>query len=229
MYEFDWTDNRKSRGGVSRTVAISVGNRMMSRLSLSLGIVGLAVLCAWPGPASAQSLGDVARLEEARRKAIKAPVKVYTNDSLVQIPGETIPTPPGPAPVAPNPAPAAGTDASGKPLPAAPGAAGTTPDSPAVDVTKTPEYWRKRIGDVRDQRDRNKVYLEALQSRVNALWADFTARDDPAQRSLIVAERQRALNEMERLNKEQQELEKQISAIEEEARRAGVPPGWLRL
>jgi hypothetical protein len=36
------------------------------------------------------------------------------------------------------------------------------------------------------------------------------------------------LNELERLTKDQQDLDKRITAIEEEARRAGVPPGWLR-
>ena len=194
------------------------------RCRVVIGIGLMAVLCAGARPASAQSLGDLARQEEARRKAIKVPVKVYTNDSLVPIPGETIPTPPGPSPVTPKPA----TDPSAKPGAEAPGAAGTTPATPESDPMKTPEYWRKRIGDARDQRDRNKVYLESLQSRINALWADFTARDDPAQRAVIGADRQRALNELERLTKDQQDLDKRITAIEEEARRAGVPPGWLR-
>jgi len=201
---------------------------MIWRIRLVVGISGLAALCAWSGTAHAQSLGDIARLEEARRKAIRADVKVYTNDSLVPIPGETIPTPPGPAPLAPNPMAASGAAAVANAPGGVPAAAEAVSDTPDAGPMKTPEYWRKRIGDARDQRDRNKVYLEALQSRINALWTDFTARDDPAQRALLVAERQRALNEVDRLTKEQQEIEKQIAAIEEEARRAGVPPGWLR-
>jgi len=198
--------------------------RMTWRCRLVIGIGVMAAVCAGARPASGQSLGDLARQEEARRKAIKAPVKVYTNDSLVRIPGETIPTPPGPVPATPGPA----TDRPAKPEADAPTAIGTPPAKPEADPATTPAYWRKRIGDVRDQRDRNKVYLDALQSRINGLWADFTARDDPAQRALIAAERQRALNEQDRLTKEQRELEKQMASIEEEARRAGVPPGWLR-
>ncbi|MCX6537347.1 MAG: hypothetical protein NT151_00225 [Acidobacteria bacterium] len=197
---------------------------MTWRFRLVIGIGVVAALCAGARPASAQSLGDLARQEEARRKAIKAPVKLYTNDSLVQIPGETIPTPPGPVPMVPKPAPNQSASLAADAL----AATGTTPATPEPDPTKTPEYWRKRIGDARDQRDRNRVYLDALQSRINGLWADFTARDDPAQRALIAADRQRALNELDRLTKEQQELEKQLASIEEEARRAGVPPGWLR-
>ncbi len=195
------------------------------RLVIGISVVG--ALCAGARPASAQSLADLARQEEARRKAIKAPVKVYTNDSLVQIPGETIPTPPGPAPALPKPV-ADPSARSATDAPAATGATPGTPATPAPDPTKTPEYWRKRLGDARDQRDRNKVYLESLQSRINALWTDFTARDDPMQRALIAADRQRALNELDRLTKEQEDLERQLAAIEEEARRAGVPPGWVR-
>ena len=201
---------------------------MISRIRLLIGIGGLAALCAWSGTASAQSLVEAARLEEARRKAIRAEVKVYTNDNLVPIPGETIPTPPGPAPLTPKTTSSSGADGLAKTPGGVPAAAGAVSETPDAGLMKTPEYWRKRVGDARDQRDRNKVYLEALQSRINALWTDFTARDDPSQRALLFAERQRALNEVDRLTKEQQEIEKQIVAIEEEARRAGVPPGWLR-
>ena len=70
--------------------------------------------------------------------------------------------------------------------------------------------------------------MEAVQSRINALTTDFYARDDPYQRAQIGLERQKALAELERMKKDQEELEKQIADIEEEARRANVPPGWLR-
>jgi hypothetical protein len=198
---------------------------MTPRWRLVIGIGVVAAICGGARPASAQSLVEAARQEEARRKAVKAPapVKLYTNDSLARIPGETIPTPPGAVSVSPTPA----TDPSARPEADAP-AAGAAAATPAVDPAKTPEFWRKRVGDIRDQLDRNKVYLDSLQSRINGLWTDFTARDDPAQRSVIFEERQRAINELERLTKDQKELEKKLAAVQEEARRAGVPPGWLR-
>ena len=52
--------------------------------------------------------------------------------------------------------------------------------------------------------------------------------DDPAKRSVVERDRQRALGEIERLKKEVAEQTKAIAGIEEEARRAGVPAGWLR-
>jgi hypothetical protein len=93
---------------------------------------------------------------------------------------------------------------------------------------KDEKYWRGRIDDARSQLNRNQLLLDALQSRVNALSTDFVNRDDPAQRALIAEDRQKALAELERTRQEIERLRKLIADIEEEARKAGVPPGWLR-
>jgi hypothetical protein len=76
--------------------------------------------------------------------------------------------------------------------------------------------------------ERSKMFQDALQSRINALKTDFVNRDDPAQRAQLELERQRALAELERVKKEIADQTKAITDIEEEARKAGVPPGWLR-
>jgi uncharacterized membrane protein YccC len=166
--------------------------------------------------AGAQSLADVARQEAARRKDMKAPAKVFTNDNLKAV-----------SPVAP---PAVQAEAGGQPPPdaAAPSEEAQEKAKEAPDPTKDPEYWRKRIADARQARDRNAFLLEAVQSRINALTTDFYARDDPYQRDQIGLERQKTLAEFERMKKHQADLEKAIADIEEEARRANVPPGWLR-
>ena len=67
-----------------------------------------------------------------------------------------------------------------------------------------------------------------LQTRVNGLWADFTARDDPAQRTAIEQQRQAALAELDETRAEADELARAVADLRDEARRAGVPPGWLR-
>jgi hypothetical protein len=195
---------------------------MIKRMVEALLVVG--VFCALALPVHGQTLADVARQEEARRRAIKKPAKIYTNASLRPgSSGDGIPagTAPASAPAEPA-APATEAAPAVKPMPA--GSASVAPAEPA----KGEAYWRKRVTDVRDQRDRNAVYLESLENRINSLWADFTARDDPAQRAVIAQNRQRALDERDRLKKEQLAIEKQIKDIEEEARRANVPPGWLR-
>jgi len=180
-------------------------------------LVAAAAVIASVIAAGAQTLGEVARQEAARRKDVKAPVKVFTNDNLK-----------GVAPVAPQPTP---TDPAAQP--AAAGAAAqpeAAQEKPAetLDPAKDPEYWRKRMTDARQARDRNAFLLEAVQSRINALTTDFYARDDPYQRDQLGLERQKTLAEFERMKKLHAELEKAIVDIEDEARRANVPPGWLR-
>jgi hypothetical protein len=175
-----------------------------------------AAACAVAAPSSGQSLGAVARTEAARRKAVQGPVKVYTNDSLRPVATDPVPMPPG------------------DPGQALPGGAATPPQAapaqepPVPDPLKDPEYWRKRMADARLQRDRNAFLMEAVQSRINALTADFSARDDPYQRAKIGDDRQRAVAELERMKQDQAAIEKQIADIEEEARRANVPAGWIR-
>jgi hypothetical protein len=183
----------------------------------------LALMLAAAAPLGAQSLAEVARQEEARRREIRQPAKVYTNKDLGSVPP---PSTPAPAPVAaPSEKPA---------TPAAPGGKeGVQEPAPAQDakdsgVVKDQKYWSGRMRDLLTQIDRDETYAEALQSRINALTADFTARDDPAQRAVIARDRQRAIEELDRLKLAIQKNRKAIADLEEEARRASVPPGWLR-
>ena len=161
----------------------------------------------------AQSLADVARAEEARRKAIKTTVKVYTNEDL----GRTPTTSPAPA----QPAPAAATAAK-------PGDPAKPAEEKAVDPKTTQAYWKERATTIQQSLSRSKLLLEALQSQVNGLNAEFVNMDDPGQRDLLQARLQRASGEMLRV---QQDIEKQTKAaadLQTEARRANIPPGWVR-
>jgi hypothetical protein len=151
-------------------------------------------------------LAEVARKEQERRKATKDPKKVFTNKDLKSGPQ---------APPPSTEAPAAQAPAEEKPA---------APKEPEKDEA----WWRARITQVRDTLARDEVLVEALQSRVNALSTDFVNRDDPYQRARIGEDRQKAIGEMDRVRAEIQNLKKQIEDIEEEARKAGVPPGWLR-
>jgi hypothetical protein len=129
----------------------------------------------------------------------------------------------------PGPAPAPSPSGVEPPATAAPGAqAPAQPEQPAAGEKRDQAYWKQRIQQARDALQRAQIFAEALQSRINALTTDFTARDDPAQRDLIATDRQKALAELDRVKQEIADHNKAIGAIQDEARRAGVPPGWLR-
>ena len=173
----------------------------------------LAGVLLYPAVAFGQNptLAEIARKEQERRKATKNSDKVLTNKDL----------PPSAA------KPATTTDATTSS--AAADAAAQKPDAkPAGEPEKDEAWWKQRMAQARESVRRNEAFLEALQSRINSLSADFVARDDPYQRAKIGEDRQKALAEMERVQAEIALGKKQIVDIEEEARKASVPPGWLR-
>jgi hypothetical protein len=178
----------------------------------------IACAIAFPAFATAQSppLAEVARKEAERRKGIKQTQKVITTKDLP----ESARKPDG-APAAP----AAGEQpaAAGEQKPAAEAA-----KPAAADSTRDEKYWRDRLTTAQENLRRNEAFAEALQTRINALATDFANRDDPYQRAKIGEDRQKAIAELGRVKNDVEQSKRQIADIEEEARKAGVPPGWLR-
>jgi polyhydroxyalkanoate synthesis regulator phasin len=179
-------------------------------------IVAVAALAVGVSSTSAQSLGDVAKKEQQRRKTTKSSGKPLTNRDL------------GPDANRPAPPPASPTTAVAGPGGTSQPARAAEEDAEQKDPRQTEEYWRGRMETTRAELQRNEMFLDALQSRVNALSTDFVNRDDPAQRATIANDRQKALAEMQRTKELVETLKQQIADIEEEARQAGVPPGWIR-
>ena len=199
----------------------------MSTRTLRTLVIGAALVAASASvtPLFAQTLGEVAKREEDRRKDIKHPSKVWTNSDLR----------PAPLPSSP-PASATTPDSSGSSAAApsdkgdaASGKADTKDSAPADSGDKKDQkYWSGRMKSLQAQLDQDQMNADAMQTRINSLTTDFVNRDDPAQRAQIAKDRDRSLAELDRLKKAVENTKKAISNLEEEARRAGVPPGWLR-
>lgn len=188
-----------------------VGCRSQVRLAGVL-LVFVGAL-GWASPVYAQNptLAEIARKEQERRKTTTGTPKVLTNKDLPPSAQQPAPPPPAAAP--------AGAATEQKPAEG---------QKPAGEPEKDETWWKQRIVQAREALRRNEAFHDALQSRINALSADFVNRDDPYQRAKIGEDRQKALMEMERVTAEIAQNKKQIEDIEEEARKAGVPPGWLR-
>jgi hypothetical protein len=165
-------------------------------------------------PVAGQTLADVAKKEEERRKTAKPADKTYTNKDLGTLPPGTPP---------PTQAkPAVSTDAAAKE------AEKPAEQDKEKESVKDQAYWSGRMKELQTQLQRDQTYVDALQTRVNSLATDLVNRDDPAQRGVLAGERQKALGELDRLKKQIEATRKAIADLEEEARRANVPPGWLR-
>ena len=172
-------------------------------------IVIVTLLGAFAGRAYGQTLADVAKKEEERRKKAPAPAKIYTNKDL----SPTAPAAPAPPATASAAKPA--DDKAGK-------------DTAEKEQPKDQEYWSSHMKALQQQLDHDSTFADALQSKINALTTDFSARNDPAQRATIERDRQKSIAEQNRLKKAVEDDKKAIADLQEEARRAGVPPGWLR-
>lgn len=192
----------------------------MQKSFFAAGVLMLAVLGS--ATATGQSLADVARAEEARRKTPKRPSKVYTNDDL----GRSAHAPASAA-GAPTAEPASGT--AGSPASPAPKPVpGAKPAETAPAAGKDEKYWRDRIRAARTALERSRAFLDALQSHINGLATEFVNMGDPVQRAAIEQKRLGAIAEQDRVKAEIAQQTKAIVSIEDEARRASVPPGWLR-
>jgi hypothetical protein len=171
-------------------------------------------LGAWQGPAL--SLGEVARREAARRASAAPSVRGFTDADVGPPPARpTVVAPPGAAAV---------TDAV---VLAADGTKVEKPEEKPGEKKDEP-WWRARITQAREALDRDRLLVTALESRVGALTTDVTNRDDPAQRAELINQRVRVLAELDRMRLQVVADQKAIAAIEEDARKGGVLPAWIR-
>lgn len=176
-----------------------------------LAVFGVALgFCLRAGLALAQqpSLVDLAQKEQERKKTLKAaPAKVYSDKDL--------PKSSAPPPVA-------------SAVPAQTPVADEKPPEPPKPPESDEAAWRNRMAQARESQRRGEAFAEALQSRINALTTDVVNRDDPYQRAKLADDRLKAVAELQRVQGEIEQAKKDIAGIEEDARKAGVPPGWIR-
>jgi small-conductance mechanosensitive channel len=188
--------------------------------------MALMGLLAWPAVAVAQSqpsLAEIARQEAERRKTIKDAKKVITAKDLPESARRPVSAPAtaqgGAAAPASQASPSGPSGSEQKPAPG-----GDTAPSGQQDEAA----WRGRITRAREALARSEAFLAAFQSQVNGLTADFANASDAYSRARVDEDRQKALAQMERVKADIELSKKQIADIEEDARKAGVPPGWLR-
>ena len=186
-------------------------------------LLALVLVSAAAAPATAQSLVEVARQERLRREVLArqagpdaAPPKVYTDADLVHSGRLTVRI----GDAAPDPTAGSGAAATRSEAPA--------PPSSGAAAAGDEERWRDRMTAARQALEQAELRAAALQTRVDGLWADFTSRDDPAQRAALEQERQAGLAELDEARAAIDALARAVADLRDEARRAGVPPGWLR-
>lgn len=202
-------------------------------------VVGIGVL-ATTVAASAQTLADLAKQDSDRRKTVKHPAKVYTNDDVQDVKpilpmmendgSGTKPMDPSSPNAAANAASSAAATSTSEPS----AANGAATASGAAKPAGTPgvkagdeAQWRQRMSAAREAVSRTQLQLEGMRNRAAQLTAASAAANDD-NRSTFQKQQQDALQEYDRLRADLQKNQKALADLEAEAARAGVPPGWVR-
>jgi hypothetical protein len=184
---------------------------------------GAASPDARPIGTGGSSLADIARRqkETREREGKKSSLGVITNESLRKG---------GAAPAA---SPAAG---KGTAKPKTPGPApGATPPATAVlpefrDLKGRSEAdWRRLMVEARRTFDYSEMNAKKLEAEVRRLENDFYAWSDGNYRERVIRPAlDRAREDLAKTRLETDAARNRLADLEEEARKSGAPPGWLR-
>jgi hypothetical protein len=212
------------------------------------------LLLLLPGALLSQSLGEIAEQEKAKRK--KTGAKSYSNEDLDR--GKPTPSPspsasPSPEPQAtrapaerrrdrfkvpstPPPPPQAGQrPPSESETSDAEGAANADKDKTGASGPKDEPYWRGQrearenaVAAAEKQVDEAQKKLDNVrQGQVQPLPIDAMTQQPPIP-SVQGADYARLQQELAEAKSQLDLAKKSLADLEDEARRAGVPPGWAR-
>lgn len=96
------------------------------------------------------------------------------------------------------------------------------------DVTRQPDFWKKQQADLEQRIAKLREDIEREQSELNRLWSDFYIKNIAAEQEAIRAQIAQLTNQIEQKKLFLSQSETQLEELYEKARKAGVPPGWLR-
>ena len=106
----------------------------------------------------------------------------------------------------------------------------SSPIRPADEEFGGRQLWADRARQARDKITEVQERVAGLEARITELRTDRGASNamDPTRLQTIQAEIQKATEELEAARKELQAARAGLDAVVEEARRQGVPAGWVR-
>lgn len=201
-----------------------------------VGLLACLLLGVAAHPVDAQSLGDVARQEAARREQIKSSGKLFTNADL---PASAVLNPAG-APAAPAAdaasglvdAAAAATSAEGAGRPAEGGTAGAGGGTePAATDKAAPtddeNGWRRRATAINGALAAARTQVRLLKAVSDRLSLESQAAN-PDIAARAAAERADVMAQIAAAEEALAKATAAHEAFQTEARAAGVPPTWIQ-
>lgn len=93
---------------------------------------------------------------------------------------------------------------------------------------KDEAYWRNLKKELEEKYRKAQEYADLLQTKLNSLWMDFYALDDPYQREQVQFRIQETTEKLEKAKDDLAKAKKELDELPEKARKAGALPGWIR-
>jgi hypothetical protein len=189
------------------------------------------------GAAQPRSLAEASRAEKTRRqKEGKRPqIAVITDKNLADYAAKGEVTVATPAPPTAGSAAAKPADAGGAAPKAGETAATTTADTPSTTAAdgaggpRDESYWRTRARDIRQRWHQAADEVTALEKESADLRWKFYAEDDAYYRDQqIKPQWDRVLDDLRRARQDVRSYQRELADFQDEGRRAGALPGWLR-
>ena len=176
-----------------------------------------------PRDGDPRSLGDAVRAARRRKEQKEQKAVAITNDSLVKDPKQghvsTSRIQPAAPPTAPPTASRIGKGEGG--AAAAPAASASTAGEESV--------WRERARSLQRRVDDFKTQIARLEAETKQLEGDFYRWDDGQYRDRVIKPAwDKKREELETAKIQGKQAEADLADLPEKARKAGVPPGWLR-
>lgn len=201
--------------------------RRLSFLALLASLLAASALQAQQGGLGAAAAREKQRREEAQKKGGAG--KAYTNDDLSKVEATTA------TPATPQRSQDAGRRerrGDGSSLrERAPGGGVRSSESDeeaSGPQGKGQDAWRTEAQQKREAVKSAEQKVEVLQRRNESLLAEILGSTDTNQILRLRAQQQSLNEELEAAQRELSGVRQELAQFEESARRAGVPPGWLR-
>ena len=181
-----------------------------------------------PRDGEPRSLADAVRAARRRKEQKEQKAVAITNESLVKDPKQGhVSTsriqPAAPPPAAPPAARAGRGEGAAVPV--------TPAGAPAAGASAAGEEaaWRERARSLQRRADEFKTQITRLEAETKQLEGDFYRWDDGQYRDRVIKPAwDKKREELETARIQGKQADADLADLPEKARRAGVPPGWLR-
>jgi hypothetical protein len=199
---------------------------MRSTTRLAIAFVAAAVVAGLPASAPAQSLGELAKAEAARRANVKKAAQAIT-DKDIKPAAPAAPAAPTSASTTDSAAAASADPAAGAP-PAGEGGEAVPEPMKAREKRDEP-YWRKRFTETREAVARAQQDAANMQARIAAIDVEMQdSKLSAVRKSELNVERDGALLALKRFKQDATDLGGELANLEKRAQEAKIDPAWTK-